>query len=186
MAATTGEPRVLDHDRRWLSHHGPEAAERCCSVSGVAVCRRCAVLYPVAVTSAVLTVLVAPPSSVSVLLMWLLPVPMVAEWIAEHLAGVRYSPTRQVVVTAIGAPALGIALAVHALDPFAPAALAPVLTWSAVALVSALWGQRRSGTSTTDWEARHHSEEAARRARLEGLLERTDADRAAGSPSGRS
>lgn len=185
MAATTGEPRELDHDRRWLSHHGPEAAVRCCSVSGVAVCRRCAVLYPVAVAAAALTVLVAPPLSLSVLLMWLLPVPMVAEWIAEHLAGVPYSPTRQVVVTAIGAPALGIALAVHALDPFALAALLPVLTWSAVALLSALWGQRRSG-STTDWEARHHADEAARRARLEGLLARADAEGAAGSSSGRS
>lgn len=163
------------HDRMWLSHHGPEHAERCLHVHGVAVCRRCAVLYPVAVLSA-LVVLVADPSTpMLVAAMWLLPVPMVAEWIAEHLGGVRYSPTRQVAVTAIGAPALGCAVAIHAVAPFSVMALAPVVVWTAVcAGVAAVAWWRTVPQEDPGWETRHLEAEAARRQQLEQLLARAD------------
>lgn len=161
------------HTSRWLAHHGPDHLERCTVVAGRHVCRRCAVLYPVAAVTAVVVGLVLGttlPGGAG-LLMWLLPVPMVADWAAEHLGLARWSARRQVVVTAIGAPGLGLALLAHAGHPFAAIAVAPVLTWSAVCLATALVGGARRG-SDDDWAARHDAAEARRAARLAALADR--------------
>ena len=166
------------HERMWLAHHGPEHAERCCHVRGVAVCRRCAVLYPIAVLTALVVVITEPPASWLVAAMWLLPVPMVGEWIGEHLGDLRYSPGRQVVLTAIGAPALGAAIAVHALQPFSLAAVAPVAVWTVVCAGTAAWSWWRSvPDEAPNWEAHHLESESARRERLEGLLAAADRHR---------
>ena len=166
------------HDRMWLAHHGPEHAERCCHVRGVAVCRRCAVLYPIAVLTALVVVMTDPPAGWLVAAMWLLPVPMVAEWVGEHLGDLRYSPVRQTAVTAIGAPALGAAVAVHALEPFSLAAVAPVAVWTLVCAGTAAWSWWRSVPDVApNWEEHHLESESARRERLEGLLSAADRHR---------
>lgn len=146
-------------------------------VRGRHVCRRCAVLYPIAVLTAVAVVVLDPPQPLMVAVLWVLPIPMVAEWVAEHLGGWRYSPARQVVVTAIGAPALGVALAWHAVEPFVWAATLPVLVWSAVCLTSALAGRLVAGVEEPGWQARHDAAEAARTEHLEQLLAEADARR---------
>lgn len=163
-------------ERMWLAHHGPEHAERCCHVRGVAVCRRCSVLYPVALLAALAVVVVDPPAEVLVAAMWLLPAPMALDWAGEHLGRWRYSPRRQVVVTALAAPALGAAFAVHAVEPFSPAAVAPVGFWILVCLGTAMWGVWRTlPAEEPGWEDRHLAEESARRERLDGLLAAADA-----------
>ena len=165
------DPSAARHDRMWLAHHGPEHTERCLHVHGVAVCRRCAVLYPVAVLTALVVVLTDPPMGWMLLAMWVLPVPMVAEWVGEHVGGLRYSPTRQVGVTAIAAPALGVAVAIHAVEPFSVAAVAPVAVWSVVCAGTAAWGWWRSVPDVApNWEQHHLDDEAARRAHLDSLL----------------
>jgi hypothetical protein len=163
----------------WLAHHSPEHLDRCVRVGRHHVCRRCAVLYPVAVLSAVAVLVFDPPQTVMVLALWVLPIPMVLEWVAEHLGGWRYSPARQVVVTAVGAPALGVALAWHAVEPFVWAATLPVLVWTVICLVSALGGRLVSGVEEPGWQERHDAAEAERREHLEQLLAAADARRGA-------
>lgn len=165
-------------DPMWLAHHPPEHLQRCVQLRGRHVCRRCAVLYPIAVLTAVAVVVLDPPQTLMVLALWVLPIPMVLEWVAEHLGGWRYSPTRQVTVTAIGAPALGVALASHAVEPFVWAATLPVLVWTAICLASALAGRLVAGLEEPGWQERHDADEAARRAHLEQLLAEADARRA--------
>lgn len=163
-------------DRMWLAHHGPDHAERCLHLHGVAVCRRCAVLYPVAVLTAIVVVVVAPRPGLLVAAMWLLPAPMVLEWVGEHLGALTYSPRRQVALTALGAPALGIALALHALEPWTLAAAAPIVSWTVVCVAAAAWSWwRRTPQESPGWEARHLEQEAERRAHLERLLADADA-----------
>lgn len=158
----------------WLSHHHPDQYDRCVRVPGPGgrvghVCRRCAVLYPLALLSAVVVLLLDPPPTGLVVAMWLLPLPVMVEWVAEHLGRVTYAPTRQVVLTTIAAPALGVALAWHAESPFEPAAVAPVLTWAAVGAGSALWGHART-VQQAAWQEQHDADEARRSERLARLL----------------
>ena len=91
-----------------LSHHQPHQYERCVVISGRHVCRRCAVLYPIAfvVMGLAMAGLDAP--------LWLilaLPIPMTVEVVVENFAGLRYSGRRQAIATAIAGPALGLAFA---------------------------------------------------------------------------
>ena len=52
----------LARRRLWLSHHWPaHYAERCASVGGRPVCRRCLALYPLSILVAVLALVVGPP-----------------------------------------------------------------------------------------------------------------------------
>ncbi len=88
----------------WLSHHDDDQLVRCIEVQGRHVCRRCAVLYPVA-----LLVLgaIAIGLSIPTWTMFVLPIPAVVEFIAET-RGLSYVPRRQALLTAIAAPALGL------------------------------------------------------------------------------
>lgn len=115
---------VLDLQRLWLSHHDDEHLIRCIEVQGRHVCRRCAVLYPIA-----LLVLgaIAVGLSVPTWTLFVLPIPAVAEFIAET-RGLSYVPRRQVLLTAIAAPALGLGFS-RALDNLFDGAL-----WTMVAL----------------------------------------------------
>src|SRR5690606_36822305 len=91
----------------WLSHHQPDEYDRCASVAGRLVCRRCAVLYPV--TFVVLALGLATGAAGGQADPWvlaLLPLPAVVEWCLEHLCRIRYSPVRQI---ATSLP-LGVAL----------------------------------------------------------------------------
>jgi uncharacterized membrane protein len=99
--------------RMWLSHHDDDQLERCILLKGRHVCRRCSVLYPVAL--AVLGV-VAFGLSLPTWLMFVLPIPAVVEFIAETF-GARYTPVRQMALTAIAAPALGIGFGRGVTDP---------------------------------------------------------------------
>ncbi|MHB1139811.1 MAG: hypothetical protein ACYC2O_12720 [Microthrixaceae bacterium] len=159
---------------RWLTHHDPEHQDRCVHVGPVLVCGRCLVLYPLVVATAVATVLVdLRPGPATVLAMWLLPLPMVAEWVGEHLGALSYRPWRQRALTALAAPAFGFALGEHLRHPFSAVAVLPVLVYVAICVVSALWGLRRDGQDD-GWEARHEQAEADRRRELEALLSSQD------------
>lgn len=94
----------------WLSHHWSDDEDRCAHIGGRMVCRRCLVLYPVALVAAVAAAAgLRWPSAIDVALLWLLPLPAVMDFVADNLALVRHSPRRQVVVTALLGLALGVA-----------------------------------------------------------------------------
>jgi hypothetical protein len=104
---------MFDLQGMWLSHHDDDHLERCIVVADRHVCRRCAVLYPFAlVVLAVLFVVDLPRW-----FMFALPLPAVGEFVAENM-GLRYHPIRQMALTAIAAPALGMGFARAFDNPF--------------------------------------------------------------------
>ena len=99
---------AIDFTTMIWSHHWPEQHDRCAVVGGRLVCRRCLVLYPVAFAVVILATLgVAWPENFDSAALLLLPIPVVADFIAEQVGVIRYSARRQVVTTALGAIALG-------------------------------------------------------------------------------
>jgi len=135
-----------------------------------------------------------PLVGVLVVAMWILPLPMTVEWIAEYKGRIRYSPRRQVLMTAIAAPAFGCALALHLQQAFQAAALAPMATYvllccGSIILNSQQLAARRDGRdrrsrscSTRNigtesgskgapyWEQAFLTQESARTAELQKLL----------------
>jgi hypothetical protein len=101
-----------------LSHHPPSEYDRCFRVGGRYVCRRCAVLYPVAFAAAALSLAgwFWPPALDDKLL-WLLPLPVTLELVFERFGALRYRPGRQMLFTLLAAPALGRGFARYLLHP---------------------------------------------------------------------
>jgi hypothetical protein len=173
-SADPGRPGALRRKPSplWLSHHRHDHLERCVVIRGRHVCRRCIVLYPLALVTMVgllaADVAVGPAL---VALVWLLPLPTVVEWVLEHAGRIRYSPDRQVALTVLAAPALGIACAAHAREPFTLVATVPVGAYAAICLGAAAFAAaRRPAEVVPDWEARHEAAEQARHRELVELL----------------
>jgi hypothetical protein len=101
-----------------LSHHRPDEYDRCFKIGSRHVCRRCAVLYPVAfaVAAASLAGLHWPAAWDKSLLM-LLPLPVTLEFLLERFGGLSYRAGRQMLLTLIAAPALGRGFARYLLHP---------------------------------------------------------------------
>ena len=84
----------------WLSHHRPEQYDRCFRFGEVHVCRRCAVLYPLAFLVAGLSLAgVAWPAAWDKNLLYLLPLPVTLEFLLERFGALRYHPRRQIALT---------------------------------------------------------------------------------------
>jgi hypothetical protein len=112
-----------------LSHHPPSQYDRCIRVGRHHVCRRCAVLYPLAFGVAIASLLGAHwPESWDRTLLYLLPLPVTLEFVIERLGGVRYHAGRQMILTVLAAPALGRGFARYAAHP------TDRLFWTMVAL----------------------------------------------------
>jgi hypothetical protein len=91
-----------------LSHHRPEEHDRCFRLGGQLVCRRCAVLYPLAFLTAALSLAgLRWPAAWDGTLLYLLPLPVTLEFLFERLGSLRYRPGRQLALTVLAAPALG-------------------------------------------------------------------------------
>ena len=82
-----------------LSHHPPSQYDRCIRIGRQYVCRRCAVLYPLAFAVATAS------------LLYLLPIPVTLEFVIERFGGIRHRAGRQIALTLLAAPALGRGLA---------------------------------------------------------------------------
>ena len=101
-----------------LAHHPPSRYDRCLRVGGRYVCRRCAVLYPIAFAVAIASLAGAHwPAAWDRTLLYLLPLPITLEFIIERLGGIRYHAGRQMAVTLLAAPALGRGFARYAVHP---------------------------------------------------------------------
>jgi hypothetical protein len=93
----------------FLSHHWPEGYDRCAVIAGRHVCRRCLVLYPVAL---VVGIAVAQgtwwPHSLDPWVLWLGPFAGTVEFVLDNLGLITYSPVRQMVLSSGGAIAAGL------------------------------------------------------------------------------
>jgi hypothetical protein len=127
----------------WRTHHWEAEYDRCTTIAGRHVCRRCVTLYPLAITVmiAALAGLHPWPERFDVWFIWLLCVPATAEFVAEKLFDVGYSARRQIAVTALVAVALGRGLAYEIDDRWSWYFWGPVLvfgsTWFLAAVTKA-------------------------------------------------
>ncbi len=117
----------------WLTHHPPEEAERCASVAGRAVCRRCLAAWPLAF-GVIAAGLIAPlprAGLAELAAWWALPL---AEYVAVHARGVAYHPGRTWGLGAMLGVALGRTLHRYLLDPTDPG------TWAVLGLAALIGG----------------------------------------------
>lgn len=158
LRSVDGGATHLDHvpvadTPMWLSHHWPEDYDRCVVIGGLHVCRRCLVLYPLALVAG-LAVSIGSwwDHSLDPWVLWLFPLPGVIEFVLDNLRVISYRPRRQVILSAGGAVAAGIGY-VRYLDDHTDALAWTVLAvYTAVtlsaAIVGGLWRRRRAGGST--------------------------------------
>lgn len=140
-------------DRRvtpmWLAHHWPEDYDRCVRIGRSHVCRRCLVLYPLALATALVVGLLGPaavPPWLTAAALVVLPLPAVVDFVAEHRGWAPPSPGRLVVVTIPLAVGLGAGFArylEHLTDPWFWGA---VVVYGGLCGAVALWGRRPSST----------------------------------------
>jgi hypothetical protein len=98
--------------------HPPSQYDRCIRIGRHHICRRCAVLYPLAFAVAIASLFGAHwPAAWDRTLLYLLPLPMTLEFVIERLGGIRYRAWRQLALTLIAAPALGRGFARYAQHP---------------------------------------------------------------------
>jgi hypothetical protein len=141
------EPRVeLADTPMWLSHHWPDGYDRCAVVGGLHVCRRCLVLYPLAlVTGIVISIGSWWPERLDPWVLWLLPLPGVVEFVLDNLGRISYSPARQVVLSAGGALAAGVGYVRYLDDATDALAWSVLALYTAVCLAGAVYGGLRRG-----------------------------------------
>ena len=127
----------------WLAHHWPSGYDRCVRVAGRHVCRRCLVTYPLVLVAAVAVSLGSWwDHSWEPWLLWLAPLPGVVEFVADNTGFVRYSPWRQVAVSAPGGLAAGVGYVRYLDNHLDPLAISVLVTYSLVCLAGVLVGSR--------------------------------------------
>lgn len=122
----------------WLSHHHPPQYERCVRIGRRHVCRRCLVLYPVALLVAAAS-FSADLAAADLWVLALLPLPTVIEWWLEHLGRIEYAAGRQTATTVLAAIALGRGFARYLDNPADLAFWAMVLIYGGSCAAIALW-----------------------------------------------
>lgn len=138
------ESRRADREM-WHAHHWPDEYDRCVVIAGRHVCRRCLILYPAAIAVAVLSLagVVLWPRSLDLWFIWGLCLPATADFVLEQLGVIRYSARRQIIATALLAPALGRGIGHELAQMWSWAFWGPVFTFCTIWFVAALAGRRR-------------------------------------------
>ncbi len=122
--------------RMWLAHHWPEHYhERCVTIAGRPVCRRCAALYPLGLVVAILSLAGAAPwpESIDPWPIWLLSIPATVAYCAEAVGFIRYDPRVQVGTTLLAAVAFGRALGYELDQRWSPE------FWGPIAVFGGIW-----------------------------------------------
>jgi hypothetical protein len=129
-----------------LSHHPPSQYDRCIRIGRTHVCRRCAVLYPLAFAVTIASLLGAHwPEAWDRTLLYLLPLPVTLEFVIERFGGIRYRAGRQMVLTLLAAPALGRGFARYVANPTDRLFWTMVLLFGGGALLSLLLSRGAAG-----------------------------------------
>lgn len=128
----------------WLSHHYPDAYERCVRIGSRHLCRRCLMLYPLAFAVAALALAgVTLPDPWSMVALVVLPVPALVELVVEQVGGRAYDPRRQAVVTVPLGLGLGVGFSRYLADTTDPWFWGVTLGYSTVGLAAVWWRWRR-------------------------------------------
>lgn len=136
------DPPVADTPM-WLSHHWPDAYDRCAVVGGLHICRRCLVLYPVALVAGIALSLGSWWSgALDAWVLWLFPLPGVIEFVLDNLKRIAYSPVRQMALSALGAVAAGVGYVRYLDDTFDPLVWSVVAVYTTVCVAAVLFGHR--------------------------------------------
>jgi hypothetical protein len=148
-AGTSAGADLVPDTPMWLSHHWPPDYDRCAVVAGLHVCRRCLVLYPLALVAGI---------AISIggwwdhawdpWVLWLFPLPGVVEFVLDNLGVIAYQRRRQVVLSAAGALAAGVGYVRYLDDLTDPLVWSVLGVYTAVCLSAAVVGgvwKRRTG-----------------------------------------
>jgi hypothetical protein len=129
----------------WRTHHWPEEYDRCTTIAGRPVCRRCLTLYPAAIAVGIAFLLGWSlwPAAADPWLIWALCLPATADFVLEQTGTVDYSVRRQVLTTALLAPAVGRGLGYELTDSWSWEFWGPVLTFCTLWFVAATAGPLR-------------------------------------------
>ena len=149
----SGDPDPMMADTpMWLSHHWPEQYDRCAVVGGMHICRRCLVLYPLALVSGVVISLGSWwPHDLDPWVLWLFPLPGVIEFVLDNLRKISYVARRQMVLSSAGAIAAGVGYVRYLDDTFDPLVWSVVGVYTALCLVGAIvGGMRRTRSRATN------------------------------------
>lgn len=135
--ATIAEQNQLEAGKRnmWLAHHWPaDYQERCVTIGGRHVCRRCAALYPLGLLVAVLSAYgLAPwPESIDPWPIWLLSIPATVVYCGEAVGLFRYRAKIQVGTTLLAAAAFGRALGYEFVERWNPMFWQPVMVFGLI------------------------------------------------------
>ncbi len=141
--------KEADHragQQMWHAHHWPDEYDRCVMIGDRHVCRRCLTLYPaaIAVAFAYLGGLLLWPRSFDPWLIWALCIPATADFVLEQTKVVAYSARRQVITTALLAPALGRGMGYELDDSWSWEFWGPVLVFCTTWFAATLAGRART------------------------------------------
>ncbi|MEM9520743.1 MAG: hypothetical protein AAGA37_15595 [Actinomycetota bacterium] len=137
----------------WHAHHWPDEYDRCVTIGDRHVCRRCLTLYPAAIVVGFSFVAGVSlwPASFDPWLIWALCLPATMDFVLEQTKVVTYSARRQVVTTALLAPALGRGFGYELNHTWSWEFWGPVLMFCTIWFAAALIGRHR----TPSLEATH-------------------------------
>ncbi len=128
----------------WLTHHWADQYDRCAVVGGRHVCRRCLVFYPLSALLVLLSFLgIVPwPGGWDTAIIWTLSAIGSLDFASEQLGITSYRPRRQVGATILIGIAFGRAAGIELQDRWSGQFWAPLLTYGALWLALAAWGNR--------------------------------------------
>jgi hypothetical protein len=134
----------------WLSHHYPEDYDRCVLIGRTHLCRRCLVMYSVALATVVLARSgVRWPHALDPVLLVVLCLPALAQFVLEHLGLLRYRPIVEDAVMVPAAMALGIGFDRYLHRHTDPLFWACIVGYGSICLAAVVVGARRARAQAT-------------------------------------
>jgi hypothetical protein len=129
----------------WLSHHYPEDYGRCVPIGPAHICRRCLVMYSVALATLVLARNgVRWPNRLDAVLLVMLCLPALGQFVVEHLGILAYRPIVEDVVMVPAAVALGVGFDRYLHDHTDPLFWACIVGYGSICLLAVVVGARRA------------------------------------------